>query len=100
MPRHESKSGAIEALRPILKTALDAVVDTSSWTPPREFTVLADAGEVARGEMFRAFNMGVGMVVITTPDDAGAVMKSAGSAGVRSWRLGKVEPGSGRVILN
>jgi phosphoribosylformylglycinamidine cyclo-ligase len=84
----------------VLPSALDAVVDTSSWTPPREFQVLADAGDVARGEMFRAFNMGVGMVVITTPDEAGAVMESVGSAGVRSWRLGNIEPGSGRVILN
>ena len=84
----------------VLPPDLDAVIDTTSWTVPREFEVLAEAGEVARGEMFRAFNMGVGMVVITTPDDAGAVMSSAASAGVRCWRLGSVEPGSGRVILN
>ena len=84
----------------VLPSGLDAVIDTSTWTVPREFTVLAEAGEVARGEMFRAFNMGVGMVVITTPDDAGAVIDSAGAAGVRCWRLGAIEPGSGRVILN
>jgi phosphoribosylformylglycinamidine cyclo-ligase len=84
----------------VLPGGLDAVVDTSTWTVPREFMVLAEAGEVARGEMFRAFNMGVGMVVITTLDDAGAVMHSAASAGVRCWRLGNVAPGSGRVILN
>jgi phosphoribosylformylglycinamidine cyclo-ligase len=84
----------------VLPGGLDAVIDSSTWTIPREFTVLAEAGEVARSEMFRAFNMGVGMVVITTPDDAGAVMHSAASAGVRCWRLGQVEPGSGRVILN
>jgi phosphoribosylformylglycinamidine cyclo-ligase len=84
----------------VLPPGLDAVVDTTTWSVPPEFRVLAEAGEVARGEMFRAFNMGVGMVVITTPDDADAVMQSAASAGVRCWRLGKVEPGSGRVILN
>jgi phosphoribosylformylglycinamidine cyclo-ligase len=84
----------------VLPRGLDAVVDTTTWTVPREFTVLAEAGEVARGEMFRAFNMGVGMVVITTLDDAGAVMHSAASAGVRCWRLGSIGPGSGRVILN
>ena len=84
----------------VLPADLDAVVETSSWTVPAEFEVLAQAGEVARAEMFRAFNMGVGMVVITTPDDAGTVMQSAASAGVRCWRLGAVEPGSGRVILN
>ena len=84
----------------VLPDGLDAVIDTSTWSVPNEFTVLADAGEVARGEMFRAFNMGVGMVVITTPDDAAATIQSAASAGVRGWRLGTVEPGRGRVILN
>jgi phosphoribosylformylglycinamidine cyclo-ligase len=79
---------------------VNALIETQSWVVPREFTVLAEAGQVERGEMFRAFNMGVGMVVITTPDDAGAIIESAGSAGVRCWRLGSVEPGSGRVILN
>ena len=84
----------------VLPGGYDAVIDTSSWTVPREFAVLAEAGEVARGEMFRAFNMGVGMVVITTPDDASAVMHGAASAGVHCWRLGRIGPGSGRVILN
>ena len=83
-----------------LPPGLNAVIETESWKVPREFTVLAEAGQVERGEMFRAFNMGVGMVVITTPDDAGAIIESAGSAGVRCWRLGSVESGSGRVILN
>ena len=83
-----------------LPPGLNAVIDTASWEVPREFTVLAEAGKVERGEMFRAFNMGVGMVVITTPGDAGAIMTSARSAGVRCWRLGTVEPGSGQVILN
>ena len=84
----------------VLPPGLDAVIDTTTWTVPAEFDVLAEAGEVARDEMFRAFNMGVGMVVITTPDDASAVMQAAASAGVRCWRLGTVEPGSGQVILN
>ena len=82
-----------------LPDGFDAIVDTASWTVPNEFVVLERAGEVPRGEMLRAFNMGVGMVVITTPADAGAVMQSAEAAGIRSWRLGRIEPGSGNVIL-
>ena len=84
----------------VLPPGLDAEIDTTTWKVPPEFDVLAEAGEVARDEMFRAFNMGVGMVVISTPDDASAVMQAAASAGVRCWRLGTVEPGSGQVILN
>ena len=78
---------------------LDAVIDTTSWTVPRLFGVLQEAGDVARDEMFRVFNMGVGMVVITAPDDAIAVSRSAAAAGVHAWRLGEVVPGRGRVIL-
>jgi phosphoribosylformylglycinamidine cyclo-ligase len=77
----------------------DAIVDTSSWTVPNAFQVLEAAGGVAREEMFRAFNMGVGMVVITDAGSAGDVLASATSAGVNAWELGRVVPGSGRVIL-
>ena len=84
----------------VLPPGLDAVIETSSWVVPNDFRVLQESGVVSRGEMFRAFNMGVGMVVITTPDDANAVMHGAASAGVHCWRLGKVGPGSGQVILN
>jgi phosphoribosylformylglycinamidine cyclo-ligase len=82
-----------------LPPTLDAAVDTSAWDVPHVFRVLEQAGAVAREEMFRAFNMGVGMVVIT--DDAGAtrVRESASAGGVQAWTIGKVVPGSGSVLL-
>ena len=82
-----------------LPSSLDAEVDTATWEVPNVFRVLGEAGGVSRNEMFRAFNMGVGMVVIT--DDAGAatVRASAAAAGVESWLMGRVIPGNGKVIL-
>ncbi len=82
-----------------LPESLDAEVDTNTWEVPNVYRVLAEAGGVSREEMFRAFNMGVGMVVIT--DDAGArtVRESARAAGVESWLMGRVIPGNGKVIL-
>jgi len=77
----------------------DAIVDTASWTIPNVFQVLERAGGVARDEMFRAFNMGVGMVVITDARSTDTVMASARSAGVDAWQLGRVVPGSGKVSL-
>ncbi len=78
---------------------LDAEVDTTTWEVPNLFRVLGEAGGVARDEMFRAFNMGVGMVVITDDAGAAAVRASATAAGVEHWMLGRVIPGAGRVIL-
>jgi phosphoribosylformylglycinamidine cyclo-ligase len=77
----------------------DAVVDTSSWQVPAVFRVLAEAGGVSRDEMFRAFNMGVGMVVIADRSAAPAVIESAGRAGVEAWVLGRVARGTGQVTL-
>jgi phosphoribosylformylglycinamidine cyclo-ligase len=78
---------------------LDAVVDTSSWEIPNVFRVLEQAGGVSRDEMYRAFNMGVGMVVITDEAGAAKVLESARSADVPGWMLGRIVEGSGKIIL-
>jgi phosphoribosylformylglycinamidine cyclo-ligase len=82
-----------------LPPTADAEVDASSWTVPHEFTVLAEHGGISRPEMLRAFNMGVGMAVIAAPESAGAIIRSAREAGVEAWLLGRVVPGSGRIVL-
>jgi phosphoribosylformylglycinamidine cyclo-ligase len=83
-----------------LPPSLDAAVDTSTWAIPNLFRQLAAAGRVERDEMFRAFNMGVGMVVIGPDAAASDVIAAAAQCGVKGWRAGEVRPGSGRVILN
>ncbi len=82
-----------------LPDGCDAVIDTSSWVVPNQFQVLQRAGDVSREEMFRTFNMGVGMVVITAASSVDAVISSARAAGVTAWIAGRVVRGSGRVIL-
>jgi phosphoribosylformylglycinamidine cyclo-ligase len=78
---------------------LDAVIDTSSWAIPSLFRVLEQAGGVARDEMYRTFNMGVGMTIITPAEHAGAVIASAAAQGVPGWTIGRLRPGGGRVVL-
>jgi phosphoribosylformylglycinamidine cyclo-ligase len=82
-----------------LPPSLDAVVKLSSWDVPVLFRELQRAGSVPTDDMFRSFNMGVGMVVICDEEDAGAVIQSAARAGIAGWRLGEIRSGSGRVVL-
>jgi phosphoribosylformylglycinamidine cyclo-ligase len=96
---HITGGGLPGNVRRALPADLDAVIDTSSWVVPNEFQVLQRAGDVSRDEMFRTFNMGVGMVVITEARFAEAVMSSAQGAGVDAWLAGRVVAGSGSVIL-
>jgi phosphoribosylformylglycinamidine cyclo-ligase len=78
---------------------VDAVVDTASWERPNVFAQLERAGAVPRVEMYRAFNMGVGLVAICRAQDAPAVIDAAGAANVRAWNLGEIVSGGGGVTL-
>jgi phosphoribosylformylglycinamidine cyclo-ligase len=96
---HITGGGLPGNLNRALPPTLDAVVETSSWRVPNLFAQLERAGGVPKAEMFRAFNMGVGMVVITQPADVDAVLRSARAADINAWTLGRVVRGSGQVNL-
>lgn len=78
---------------------LDAVVRASSWTVPNVFQVLARGGGVPTAEMFRAFNMGVGMVVLCAADAQRDVIAAARACSIDAWDLGEVRAGAGQVTL-
>ncbi len=80
--------------------SLNAVIDRSSWEAPLVFKVLEKAGKVEPAEMYRTFNMGVGMVVICAPRDVETVLGAASLAEVPAWVLGSLGPGTGAVILS
>ena len=96
---HITGGGLPGNLNRALPPALDAVVDSSSWDVPNVFQVLQRAGQVSRDEMYRAFNMGVGMVVICASEDAQEIIESSLSVGTPAWIMGDVRSGSGEVVL-
>ena len=97
---HVTGGGLPGNLDRALPPSLDARVELASWEVPAVFRVLGAAGAVARDEMFRAFNMGVGMVALCDRSDADAVIAAAAAAGVPAWVLGDVVAGTGRVQLD
>jgi phosphoribosylformylglycinamidine cyclo-ligase len=96
---HITGGGLPGNLNRALPPTLDAVVDTKSWVVPNLFTQLGRAGGVELSEMYRTFNMGVGMVVIADEAEVSAVIDAASAQEVRAWRLGTVRPGTGQVLL-
>ena len=83
-----------------LPDTLDAEIDGASWEVPNLFLQLQRAGQVERAEMYRTFNMGIGMVVITDEAGAEAVEASAASVHMGSWRLGRIVRGVGQVRIS
>jgi phosphoribosylformylglycinamidine cyclo-ligase len=81
----------------IIPVGLAARIDIGAWQVPAAFTFVAEAGNVAESECYRAFNMGVGYVVVCSAQDVAAVTRIAADAVV----IGEVTQASDeqRVVL-
>jgi phosphoribosylformylglycinamidine cyclo-ligase len=89
---HITGGGLIENVPRVLPAGLSAVIDRSSWEVPPIFTALERAGGIMPEEMWRTFNMGVGMVLAVPREQAAAVTNAAG---VDVWRIGEVVESNG-----
>ncbi len=93
---HITGGGIVENLPRVLPAELAAVIDTTSWQVPALFSALRALGEIAGDEMWRTFNMGLGMICVVPPATAEATIPDP-----QFIRIGEVTSrvGSDRVIL-
>jgi phosphoribosylformylglycinamidine cyclo-ligase len=78
-----------------LPAGLGAEIRKASWTVPPLFRTLAALGGVEEDEMFRVFNMGVGMLVVVGDAEADAVLRALRAGGEAAWEAGRVVEGEG-----
>jgi phosphoribosylformylglycinamidine cyclo-ligase len=79
----------------VLPDGLGALIRRGSWEVPALFRLIQQAGGVADDEMFRTFNMGIGMVVAVAPSDLHEVEHSLERRGEPSFLIGSVVEGAG-----
>jgi phosphoribosylformylglycinamidine cyclo-ligase len=89
---HITGGGITENLPRTLPEGLGFSLDRESWTVPPLFQWLQRSGGVDDAEMFRAFNMGVGMILVCGRSDADSVIGRLRASGERAWILGEVIP--------
>jgi phosphoribosylformylglycinamidine cyclo-ligase len=82
----------------VLPKDLGVQVRRGSWEVPPLFRLIARGGRIAEDEMFRTFNMGVGMVVFVSPADLHEVEHSLERRGETSFVIGSVVRGEGVVF--
>ena len=87
---HITGGGITENLPRTLPEGLTFALDRGSWTIPPLFTWLQRAGGVADDEMFRALNMGVGLILVCSPDAASRALDALHVADERAWVIGRV----------
>ena len=79
----------------VLPPGLGAKVRRGSWEVPPLFRLIERGGKIAEDEMFRTFNMGVGMIVVVRPADLHEVEHSLERRGETSFVIGSVVAGEG-----
>ena len=89
---HITGGGVTENLPRTLPAGLHFVIDRASWTVPPIFQWLQRAGGIDDAEMFRAFNMGIGLVLVSPRQAADAVLAALRATGEPAWVLGEVTP--------
>ncbi len=88
---HITGGGFPDNLPRVLPAGLAAVVDRRAWSPPPLFEFLRREGGVHRDEMYRVFNMGIGMVIVVRPADVEAALAALRRAGERPVAIGRVQ---------
>ncbi len=96
---HITGGGILDNLPRVLPADLGAVVRRGSWTVPPLFGWLQKTGGVAESEMFRTFNMGIGMICVVREADVTKVLEHIGSAGCEAWLAGEIVLGTHEVVL-
>jgi len=87
---HITGGGLTENVPRTLPDGRGFSLDRGSWTVPPLFTWLQRAGDVDDREMLRAFNMGVGMVLVASPAAVDDALRTLRASGEPAWLLGRV----------
>ena len=91
---HITGGGITDNLPRVLPHGTAAVVDAASWPVPPLFRWLQQSGRVPIDDMMRTFNMGIGLIIVTTKDQAEPLIEELAARGGRDARVvGEIVPG-------
>ena len=97
---HITGGGLPENVERILPKGCKAVIESRSWEPGPLFHVLRELGKLDSGEMFKAFNMGIGMVLAVQAKDANSIIQSLKKLDEKAFIIGQIVKGTRRVEIN
>ena len=95
---HITGGGLLENIPRILPDNCGALIKKDSWPRPGVFSVMSSMGNVAEKEMFRAFNMGIGMVFVVEISEVKKIRKSLDVLSP-VYEIGTVVCGEKKVIM-
>lgn len=95
---HITGGGFTENIPRVLPAGTQAEIDYGSWPIPPIFSLVEELGKVARQEMFRTFNMGIGMVLAVKNEDAVPIIQELEQMGEQAYLIGRISQGDQGVV--
>ncbi|MGI6655552.1 MAG: phosphoribosylformylglycinamidine cyclo-ligase [Desulfobulbus sp.] len=100
---HITGGGFIDNIPRILPAGCAARIDPGSWPIHPVFTYLQEQGQITVNEMFRTFNMGIGMMVVAPRDQVDELLHQCTARGEQPYLIGEIvaadKEGEGRVCI-
>jgi phosphoribosylformylglycinamidine cyclo-ligase len=90
--------GFYDNLPRVIPKGLGARIDRKTWKAPEIFRVAQRAGNISDHEMYKTFNMGIGMVVIIEKRYVRSAQKVLKSFKLNSWVIGKIARQNGVTV--
>lgn len=96
---HVTGGGFYDNLPRVMPSDVQAVIEKRTWTVPPIFNLIQQSGNVPDNEMYRTFNMGIGLVMFVERDAGPAIVQRLIQSGEAAAVIGTLQPGSHDVQL-
>jgi phosphoribosylformylglycinamidine cyclo-ligase len=96
---HITGGGFIDNIPRVVPRGLGVRIRKGSWPVPRIFRLIQEKGGIGEQEMFRTFNMGVGLVAVVEKGEAGRAVRAFTARGQKAWVIGEVVKGRHEVDM-
>jgi phosphoribosylformylglycinamidine cyclo-ligase len=96
---HITGGGFIDNIPRILPEQTAVQINKNSWSIPPIFQLLQQDGKITESDMFRTFNMGIGMVLVVNKNDHLTILQALRELGEEAFLIGEIVSGNGEVLL-
>lgn len=96
---HITGGGFIENIPRALKEGYSARINKGSWPIHRIFNLMRELGQMEEQSIYNTFNMGIGMVVVISKEEAEKALDILNDIGEKGYIIGSIEKGNKEVII-
>ena len=96
---HITGGGLLENIPRVLPEVVSVQIDKNSWPKPFIFSLIKKEGKISDEEMYRTFNMGIGMALVVRQKEALEILKALRLIGYNSCIIGKIIKGNKQIIV-